>query len=64
MSSVRISLTIAFATLFGAAFQMDGANIALLDAVRANDGDRVRTLLADGAATLGGAYCRHVHDSC
>ena len=49
MSSTSTVLIIAFAALFGAAFPMAGANVALLDAIRANDGDRVRTLLAKGA---------------
>ena len=49
MSSVRVSLAVALTVVFGAAWQAKGANLTLLDAIRANDGERVRTLLAGGA---------------
>ena len=47
MPSVRVSLAVALTVVFGAAWQAKGANLTLLDAIRANDGERVRTLLAE-----------------
>ena len=49
MRSVRVSLAVALAAIFGSGWQMKGTNLTLLDAVRANDGERVRSLLAGGA---------------
>jgi ankyrin repeat protein len=47
MSLSRICLVATIAALPGA-LSMAGANLPLLDAIRADDGDRVRTLLASG----------------
>ncbi len=47
MSSLRICLVATFAAFLGT-LRMAGANIPLLDAIRADDADRVRTLLAAG----------------
>jgi ankyrin repeat protein len=47
MSSLRICLAATFAAFLGT-LRMAGANIPLLDAIRADDADRVRTLLAAG----------------
>jgi ankyrin repeat protein len=47
MSSVRIGLAATLAVLFGA-LNLAGANAQLLDAIRADNGDRVRTVLANG----------------
>ena len=47
MSSLHICLAVTFAALLGAS-DMAAANVTLLDAIRADDADRVRTLLAAG----------------
>ena len=49
MHPVRISLAVTFAAFFGAVCAMEGASVPLLDAIRADDRDRVSMLLADGA---------------
>jgi ankyrin repeat protein len=48
MLSVRIFLAVTLAAVFVATPQSSGARTVLLDAIRANDGERVRTLLAEG----------------
>ena len=49
MFNVRICLALILAAGFGAAWQSEGTNLTLLEAVRANNVERVRVLLADGA---------------
>src|SRR3954447_1699695 len=49
MPTVRICLTLMLAGGFGAAWQSKGTNLTIMEDIRANDVERVRVLLADGA---------------
>ena len=49
MRLVRTSLALTFTAVFGLGLQLTGADATLLDAIRTNDGNRVHTLLTEGA---------------
>jgi N-acyl-D-amino-acid deacylase len=49
MRFVRASLVVTCIAVFGVGLQLKGEEGTLLDAIRANDGKRVQTLLAEGA---------------